>query len=76
MPERWSSISMSSPGFDAATLRGVLVELLDHARGGELRIAASDPEIRALLAGARIHHLVAVHRTVAEATDLHDRAGH
>ena len=55
-------------GIDVDALRALLVGLLDEARGGELRIAARDPELRRELAMARIHHLVAVHETVADAT--------
>lgn len=62
-------------GVDAEALRGVLVDLLDDVRGGQLRIAASDPDIRSQLAGARIHHLVAVHHSVAEAIESCDGAG-
>lgn len=53
---------------DAEALRALVVALLDDARGGQLHIAAADPKVRAALAGARVHHLVAVHHTVAEAT--------
>lgn len=53
---------------DAAALRAVIVALLDGARGGRLCIAATDTDLRARLAGASVHHVVAVHHTVAEAT--------
>ena len=52
---------------DGAGLRALLVGVLDHARGGQLRIAASHQATVASLAEARIHHLVAVHRSVADA---------
>lgn len=52
---------------DAAGLRAVLIGVLGSARGGHLRIAASHQATVASLAEARIHHLVAVHRSVADA---------
>ena len=52
---------------DSAGLRAVLVGVLGTARGGQLRIAASHQTTVAALAEARIHHLVAVHRSVADA---------
>ena len=52
---------------DAAGLRDVLVAVLGTARGGQLRIAASHQATVASLAQARVHHLVAVHRSVADA---------
>ena len=36
--------------------------------GGRLGIAARSPDIRGALATARIHHVVAVHPTIADAT--------
>ena len=58
---------------DAAGLRDVLAGVLDTARGGHLRIAASHEATIARLAEARVHHLVAVHRSVADALgDDHD----
>jgi hypothetical protein len=56
-------------GIDVDALRALIVSLLDEARGGELRIATRDPELRRALATARIHHLVAVHETLADATE-------
>jgi hypothetical protein len=56
-------------------LRALLVGLLDDARGGEQRIAARDPDVRAVLAGARIHHLASVHQSVTEAS-IGDHEGH
>jgi anti-anti-sigma factor len=61
-------------GIDVDALRALLIRLLDEARGGELRIATRDPELRRALATARIHHLVAVHETVADATDQGTRS--
>lgn len=52
---------------DAGGLREVLVAVLGTARGGQLRIAASHQATVAGLTEARIHHLVAVHRSVADA---------
>lgn len=52
---------------DASGLREVIVGVLADARGGRLRIAASHQATVASLAEARIHHLVAVHRSVADA---------
>jgi anti-anti-sigma factor len=60
---------------DAAGLREVIVGVLNTARGGNLRIAASHQATVAGLAEARIHHLVAVHRSVADAlSDVPDEA--
>lgn len=52
---------------DAGGVRNVLVDVLATARGGQLRIAASHAGTVASLAEARVHHLVAVHRSVSDA---------
>jgi len=58
---------------DAEALRDVLIAVLDSADGGRLCIAASREATFASLAEARIHHLVAVHRSVDDAIGvLHD----
>ena len=62
-----------SAGIDVDELRTLIIGLLDEARGGELRIATRDPDLRRALAAARIHHLVAVHETVADAADPRTR---
>lgn len=54
---------------DGDALRTLLVGLMNEARGGQLRIAVSDAHLRGALAAARVHHLVAVHETVADATN-------
>jgi anti-anti-sigma regulatory factor len=54
-------------GVDATGLWALIVEVLGTARGGRLRIAASHQAIGASLAEAHIDHLVAVHRSVADA---------
>jgi len=48
-------------------LRKLIVDVLDNGRGGRLRIAAGDDATLGALAEARVHHLVAVHRTIEEA---------
>jgi anti-anti-sigma regulatory factor len=55
-------------GVDTDALRSLVVGLVDDAPGGELRISAGNPDLRSALATARIHHLVAVHDTVRDAT--------
>ena len=58
---------------DAEALRDVLIAVLDCADGGRLRIAASREATFASLAAARIHHLVAIHRSVDDAIGVtHD----
>lgn len=57
---------------DAAALRDVLVRVLDTAGGGQLCLAASREATIARLAEARIHHLVAVHHSVADALPAGD----
>ena len=52
---------------DTTGLRALLVDVLASARGGQLRIATSHAATLTSLAEARIHHLVGVHRTVADA---------
>lgn len=52
---------------DPAYLRELIIEVLGTARGGELRIATTHAATLAALAEARIHHLVAVHRSVSDA---------
>ena len=52
---------------DAAALRDVLLAVLDTAGDGRLCIVASCEATFASVAEARIHHLVAVHRSVADA---------
>lgn len=52
---------------DPLGLRAVLVEVLDAARGGQLRIAASHAHTIAALVEGRVHHLVPVHRSLRDA---------
>jgi hypothetical protein len=52
---------------DADALRSVVADLPADVRGGQLRIAASDPLIRGQLSSARVHHLVPIHHSVAKA---------
>ena len=52
---------------DPAALRSLVMAVLDQARGGHLRLVANDPATIALIAEARLHHHVAVHRTVVDA---------
>lgn len=57
---------------DPAALRALVVAVLDDARGGRLRIAASQVAAVDALTAARVHHLVAVHPTVAAARAAHN----
>ena len=58
---------------DAEALRDVLIAVSDTAGDGRLCIAARHETTSASLAEARIHHLVAVHGSVADAvSDDHD----
>jgi anti-anti-sigma regulatory factor len=52
---------------DPAWLRGLIIDVLGSARGGQLRVATSRAATFATLAEARIHHLVTVHHSVADA---------
>ena len=52
---------------DAGSLRELITDVLATARGGQLRIAAGHAATVASLAEARVHHLVAVHRSVSDA---------
>lgn len=52
---------------DPPGLRALIVGVIDTARGGQLRIATRDAATLESLADARIDHLVAVHRSVADA---------
>lgn len=52
---------------DPAGLRQLIVEVLGCARGGQLRIAAARAATIAALAETGIHHIVPVHRSVADA---------
>lgn len=52
---------------DADGLRSVVADLLADVRGGQVRIAASDPLICGQLSTARVHHLVPIHQLVAKA---------
>jgi anti-anti-sigma factor len=52
---------------DPAALRSLVVAVLDQARGGQMRLVASDPATVAVITEARLHHHVAVHRTVFDA---------
>jgi anti-anti-sigma regulatory factor len=51
-------------GVDSTVLRQLLLDVLRRTRRGHLRIATSHA---ATLTEARIHHLVPVHRSVADA---------
>lgn len=57
---------------DPTALRDLVLAVLHDARGGRLRIAAGDGPAVDLLTRARVHHLVAVHPTVADARRAHD----
>ena len=61
---------------DAAVLCTVVRALLEDARGGQLRVAARQPAVRAALAEAGMHQLVAVHPTVADAAAVDCSAPH
>jgi anti-anti-sigma factor len=52
---------------DPAWLRGLIIDVLASARGGHLRVATSRAATSATLAEPRIHHLVTVHPSVADA---------
>lgn len=52
---------------DPGGLRAMIVDVPATARGGKLHIAARHAPTVATLARARIHHLVAVHRSVTDA---------
>lgn len=52
---------------DPVYLRELIVEVVATARGGQLRIATTHAATVAALAEARIHHVVPVHRSVADA---------
>lgn len=52
---------------DSGYLRELIVDVVGRARGGQLRIATTHAATAAALADARIHHVVPVHRSVADA---------
>jgi len=52
---------------DAAPLRELVVALLDNAHGGQLTIAAGHDHAVGALTASRVHHLVPIHRSVADA---------
>jgi anti-anti-sigma factor len=52
---------------DPAGLRSLVIAVIEQARGGHLRLVANDPTTIAVIAEARLHHHVAVHRSVFDA---------